>query len=103
MLDSNNTNNVTNIERRLSEALNGSDVGLERIIEAPADDDLSSRELLQMAWDRAEQEIDEMRTELRILQQRHSEAERNLISRINDRKRLQRQILESADETAQAV
>ena len=103
MLDSNNTNNVTNIERRLSEALNGSDVGLERIIEAPADDDLSSRELLQMAWDRAEQEIDELRTELRILQQRHREAEINLISRINDRKRLQRQILESADETAQAV
>jgi hypothetical protein len=103
MLDSNNTNNVTNIERRLSEALNGSDVGLERIIEAPADDDLSSRELLQMAWDRAEQEIDELRTELRILQQRHREAERHLISRINDRKRLQRQILESADETAQAV
>ena len=103
MLDSNNNRSVTNIERSLSEALNGADVGLERIIEAPADDDLSSRELLQMAWDRAEQEIDELHTQLRILQQRHREAERNLISRINDRKRLQRQILESADEPTQAV
>ena len=104
MLDSNNINSGRNIERRLAEALASPDDGkLEAADKAPADNDLSSRELLQMAWDRAEQEIDELHTQLRILQQRHREAERNLISRINDRKRLQRQILESADEPTQAV
>ena len=102
MLDSKHTNTqlVRNIEKRLSEALEGID--LEPVVEESVVEDLSSRELLQMAWDRAEREIDELRTELRILQQRHREAERELVSRINERKRLQQQILEAAGKTEAA-
>ena len=104
MLHSNNTNSGRNIERRLAEALASPEVAeLEAAKKESADDDLSSRELLQMAWDRAEQEIDELHTQLRIMQQRHQEAERNLISHINERKRLKQQILESASETAQVA
>jgi hypothetical protein len=90
------------VERRLAEALNSIDVGLEAVEEAPGLEDLSSRELLQMAWDRAEQEIDELRMELRVLQQQRQEAERSLVSRINQRKRLQQQILEAAGESTPA-
>jgi bacterioferritin (cytochrome b1) len=104
MLDSNNINSGRNIERRLAEALaNPDDAKLEAADKRCADNDLSSRELLQMAWDRAEQEIDELRTQLRIMQQRHRESERCLISRINQRKRLKQQILQSASEPAQVA
>jgi len=89
------------VEKRLAEALKGIDVEVEAIGEEPID--LSSRELLQMAWDRAEQEVDELRTELRLIQQRHREAERTLIARINQRKRLQQQILERAGESARVA
>mgnify|MGYP002064365059 CR=1 FL=1 len=85
------TNRYDVVEKRLAEALKDIDVEVEAIVEEPVD--VSSRELLQMAWDRAEQEVDELRTELRILQQRHREAERTLVARINQRKRLQQQIL----------
>jgi flagellar biosynthesis chaperone FliJ len=67
------------------------------------DEGVSSRELLQLAWDRAEQEIDELQAELRRLRQSHQEAERQLLARIGQRKRLQQAILESAGEpTAKA-
>jgi hypothetical protein len=95
-----NNRDVSTIEKRLAEAFKGLDVEVEALPEQASDTDLSSRELLQMAWDRAEQEVDELRTELRIMQQRHREAERNLIARINRRKRLQQQILGSAGEPA---
>jgi hypothetical protein len=89
------------IEKRLAEALSGIRVEMQAAAEETLDIGFSSRELLQMAWDRAEHEIDELRTELRIMQQRHREAERNLVARINQRKRLQQQILENAGELTQ--
>lgn len=89
------------IEKRLAEALSGLNIQIEQVVAEPADIDLSSRDLLQMAWDRAEREIDELRTELRIMQRRHQEAERNLIARINQSKRLQQKILESAAQQTQ--
>lgn len=92
------TNNRDMVEKRLAEALKGIDVEVEAVIDEPTDTALTSRDLLQLAWDRAEQEVDALRTELRIMQQRHREAERNLVARINQRKRLQQQILESAGE-----
>ena len=67
------------------------------------DEDVSSRELLQLAWDRAEEEIEALQAELRLLRQRHQEAERQLLARIHQRKRLQQTILESAGETATAA
>lgn len=67
------------------------------------DDNTSSRELLQLAWDRAQQEIDELQAELRLLRQRHQEAERRLLARINQRKRLQQTMLESACEPEAGV
>lgn len=99
MFDGDNTDaqHVRNIERRLSDALDG--IEFEIPVGERAFQDLSSRELLQMAWDRAEREIDELHTELRILQQRHREAERRLAARINQRKRLQQQILDAAGES----
>jgi len=101
MFDTSNRD-IGDIEKSLAEALNSLDVEIEPVVDhEPAVSSLSSRELLQMAWDRAEREIDDLRTELRIMQQRHQEAERHLIARINQRKRLQQQILESADETTQ--
>jgi vacuolar-type H+-ATPase subunit I/STV1 len=103
MFDANNNRDSSHIEKRLAEALSGINVEMEAMVEEPFDIDLSARELLQMAWDRAEQEIDELRTELRILQQRHREAERNLTARINQRKRLQQQILQSAGEPTQVA
>jgi hypothetical protein len=101
MFDTNR--DTSHIEKRLAEALSDINVEMEATVEGPLDTDLSSHELLQMAWDRAEQEIDELRTELRILQQRHREAERNLTARINQRKRLQQQILQSAGEPTQVA
>jgi len=56
--------------------------------------DLSSRELLQMAWDRAEDELGQLQDELRRMRQRHQAAERDLLTRINTKKRLQRELLE---------
>jgi hypothetical protein len=101
MFDTNR--DTSHIEKRLAEALSGINVEMEAMVEEPLDIDLSARELLQMAWDRAEQEVDELRTELRIMQQRHREAERTLVTRINQRKRLQQQILESAGEPTQVA
>jgi len=67
------------------------------------DEDVSSRELLQLAWDRAQEEIEALQAELRLLRQRHQEAERQLLARIHQRKRLQQTILDSAGETATAA
>jgi hypothetical protein len=103
MFDTNNNQDTSHIEKRLAEALSGINVEMEATFEESSDIDLSSRELLQMAWDRAEEEIDELRTELRIMQQQHREAEHNLVARINQRKRLQQQILESAGEPTQVA
>jgi phage shock protein A len=49
-----------------------------------------------MAWDRAEDELDQLQDELRRMRQRHQAAERDLLARINTKKRLQRELLERA-------
>lgn len=100
MLETDNqaTLNNRSIEQRLARALR--DVA-DRSEPATADTlpaDVSSRELFQLAWERAEQETDALQTELRLMRQRHQEAERDLVVRINQRKRLKQKILERAGE-----
>lgn len=89
------------IEKRLANALRESTSReTEPVTEAPRD--LSARELLQMAWDRSEEELDQLRAELRILRQRHQAEERTLLARINEKKRLQRELLERVPEAGSA-
>ena len=57
-------------------------------------------ELTSLNRDRAEEEIAALQAALRLLRQRRQEAERQLLARIHQRKRLQPTILESAGETA---
>jgi bacterioferritin (cytochrome b1) len=91
------------VERRLAQALSGVGTAAETVPATVIDEDVSSRELLQRAWDRAEEEIESLQTELRLLRQRHQEAERQLLARIHQRKRLQQTILDSASEAATAA
>jgi bacterioferritin (cytochrome b1) len=91
------------VERRLAQALSGLGAVAETVPATSIDEEVSSRELLQRAWDRAEEEIEALQTELRLLRQRHQEAERQLLARIHQRKRLQQTILDSAGETATAA
>jgi len=91
------------VERRLAQALSGLGAAAETAPATVIDHHVSSRELLQRAWDRAEEEIEALQTELRLLRQRHQEAERQLLARIHERKRLQQTILDSASETATAA
>jgi hypothetical protein len=91
------------VERRLAQALSGLGAVAETAPATIVDGDVSARDLLQLAWDRAEEEIEALQTELRLLRQRHQEAERQLLARIHQRKRLQQTILESAGETATAA
>jgi bacterioferritin (cytochrome b1) len=83
-------------EQRLAKALRGLGAPDQTVPASILDQDVSSRDLLQLAWDRAEREIDELQTELRLLRQRHQEAERRLLARIAERRRLQQTILDSA-------
>ncbi len=87
------------VERRLAQALSGLGAPVETAPATVIDEDVSSRELLQRAWDRAEEEIEALQAELRLLRQRHQEAERQLLARIHQRKRLQQTILDSAGES----
>jgi bacterioferritin (cytochrome b1) len=91
------------VERRLAQALSGLGAVAETVPATSIDEEVSSRELLQRAWDRAEEEIEALQTELRLLRQRHQEAERQLLARIHQRKRLQQTIVDSAGETATAA
>jgi bacterioferritin (cytochrome b1) len=91
------------VERRLAQALSGLGAVAETVPATSIDEEVSSRELLQRAWDRAEEEIEALQTELRLLRQRHQEAERQLLARIHQGKRLQQTILDSAGETATAA
>jgi hypothetical protein len=75
-------------ERRLAQALRGLGATSHTTPSKVVEEGVCSRELLQLAWDRAVQEIDELRAELRRLRQRHQEAERQLLARIGQRKRL---------------
>jgi hypothetical protein len=101
--ESNVAQDSREIERHLARALRAGDVMAEVMPEDRLDVDLSSREILQLAWDRAQQEIDELQAELRLLRQRHQEAERRLLARINQRKRLQQAMLESVHEPEAGV
>ena len=91
------------VEQRLAQALSGLSTAAETARATSIDEEVSSRELLQRAWDRAEEEIEALQTELRQLRQRHQEAERLLLARIHQRKRLQQTILETAGEAATAA
>ena len=91
------------VERRLAQALSGLSAAAETAPATFVGDDVSSRELLQLAWDRAEEEIESLQAELRLLRQRHREAEHQLLARIHQRKRLQQTILESAGDAATAA
>lgn len=91
------------VEQHLARALRDVGSAPQALPEKFLDDNTSSRELLQLAWDRAQQEIDELQAELRLLRQRHQEAERRLLARINQRKRLQQTMLESACEPEAGV
>ena len=87
------------IERRLAEALRDQRPShqLPSAEQMQVDTaELSSRELLQMAWDRAEMELDELQTELRRMRQKHQDAERALLMRINEKKYLQRELVARA-------
>lgn len=84
------------IERQLAEAL-----GRPQVIREDRDDnaaigDVSSRELLQMAWDKAEKELEDLHGDLRRLRQRFRDEEQDLQNRINRKKRLQQSLLEHA-------
>ena len=91
------------VERRLAQALSGLGASAETAPATFIDEDVSSRELLQRAWDRAEEEIEAPKAELRLLRQRHQDAERQLLARIHQRKRLQQTILDSAGTAATAA
>ena len=103
LADAHSAHDRRQLERRLAQALSGLGAAAETAPATFIAEDVSSRELLQRAWDRAEEEIEALQTELRHLRQRHEEAERQLLARIHQRKRLQQTILESAGETATAA
>lgn len=88
------------IEKQLAEALQAPaaiDVGdNERAVE----EDVSSRELLQMAWDKAEKELEDLHGELRKRRQQFRDEERSLLNRINQKKRLQQELLDHAPQAA---
>ena len=86
------SHDVARIEQRLADALRET---APVSVDPPVDTgDYSSRELLQMAWDRAGEELDQLHSELRRLRQQHQAEELRLLSRINERKRLQRELLD---------
>ena len=63
----------------------------------PADgphSDLSARELLQLAYDRAESELTDLQDQLRELLQRHKTEQGKLEAKIAKQKRLLREIAE---------
>jgi bacterioferritin (cytochrome b1) len=92
---------VTNIEQRLALALSQTErLEQPRVPVVEETHDLSARELLQMAWDRSEEEIEALQAELRLLRQQHQSEERRLLARINEKKRLQRELLERAPTAA---
>lgn len=90
---------VVEIERRLGMALRETDRSDTDLSDIDTSD-FSARDLLQLAWDRAEQELDTLHTELRQMRQRHQAEERLLLSRINEKKRLQRELVERAPRVA---
>lgn len=60
----------------------------------------SARELRQMAYDRAEEELGSLQNDLQQLRRRHKDEESDLLRRISAKKRFLRQIAESAESNA---
>lgn len=91
------------IERQLAEALQQPDEVKEQpsTLTETADEGLSSQDLLQMAWDKAEQELEQLKTDLRLLRQQHETAEKALMHRIYEKKRLQKALIERAPKAAE--
>lgn len=88
------------IEQQLAEALRAP-TPIEPIdSQRPVVEDVSSRELLQMAWDKAEKELEELHGELRKRRQQFRDEERSLLNRINQKKRLQQELLDHAPRSA---
>ena len=81
------------IERQLAEALRGPEIPTEMPEHRPDLEDVSSRELLQMAWDKAEKELEDLNGDLRRLRQQFRDQEQTLLNRINQKKRLQQSLL----------
>ena len=88
------------IERQLAEALRGPEMPTEVTEHKPDLKDVSSRELLQMAWDKAEKELDDLNGDLRRLRQQFRDQEQTLLNRINQKKRLQQSLLTHAPSDA---
>ena len=91
------------IERRLAEALQQPSEAPEQRsnLKVTADEHLSSQDLLQMAWDKAEQELEQLKTELRLLRQQHEVKEKALMHKIYEKKRLQKALIERAPKAAE--
>lgn len=92
------------IERRLAEALQQpGDMPEQPSVAAVTIDseELSSQDLLQMAWDKAEQELEQLKTALRSLRQRYEVEEKALMHKIYEKKRLQKALLERAPKAAE--
>lgn len=89
------------LERRLAQALNENAQSLPSGAPSAASatdlDGISSRELLQMAYDSVESELDGLRAELRVVRQRHQVEEERLQRRIAQKEALRRKILASAE------
>lgn len=88
------------IERQLAEALQGPEMPAEVTEQQPDLKDVSSRELLQMAWDKAEKELEDLNGDLRRLRQQFRDQEQALLNRINQKKRLQQSLLAHAPSDA---
>jgi hypothetical protein len=84
------------IEQQLAEALRAPTLIDSNESQQAVVEDVSSRELLQMAWDKAEKELEELHGELRKRRQHFRDEERSLINRINQKKRLQQELLDHA-------
>lgn len=88
------------IERQLAEALQAPVVTVDSDQEHCEVDDVSSQELLQMAWDKTEKELDDLNGTLRRLRQQFRDQEQSLLNRISQKKRLQQALLEHAPQAA---
>ena len=97
----NNRNQRELIESQLSEALRQAPDAdysepAERLLEQSDTTGYSSTELLQLAYDTVENELSGLRTELRLLREKHRLEQDRIERRIIQREALRRKILASA-------
>lgn len=60
------------------------------------EDGYSAQQLLQLAYDSVEDEIDQLRTELRLVRQKHRDEEQRIERRLIQKEALRRKIIEAA-------